>query len=250
MIVLCAGMQRSGSRWYFDLIHDLMVANGCPASLDVREKYGLSFLGQPRCNLHRAYFWRMWRLDRISRSGLTFMIKTHSRPSPSVRRLMAMGRLKATYIYRDPRDVIVSAMERGRLMRESGEARRLLGLWPYRDFARLYTVPGALFWARWQLLTRWESWMRCEGLLVMRYEDLRADPRRQLARVAEFLDLDAPQELVDRIVAGYEPDRWREKPRAFNKGVTGRYKEVFSDQEQELSRKRLGYFLKRMGYAE
>jgi hypothetical protein len=135
-------------------------------------------------------------------------------------------------------------------MRESGDARRLLGIWPYRDFARLYTVPGALFWARWQLLTRWESWMRCEGVHVMRYEDLRADPRGQLARVADFLGLDAPQELVDKIVAGYEPDSWQEKPLAYNKGVTGRFKEVLSEQEQELARKRLGGFLKRMGYEQ
>ena len=48
MIVLCAGMQRSGTRWYYNLIHDLMVANGCPRALDVREQYGLSFLGIAR----------------------------------------------------------------------------------------------------------------------------------------------------------------------------------------------------------
>ena len=146
--------------------------------------------------------------------------------------------------------MIVSALERGRLMRASGEARRLLGIWPYRDFARLYTVAGALFWARWQLLTRWERWIRCKSVLVMRYEDLRADPRGQLVRVADYLGFEAPDELVDKIVAGYEPDRWREKPRPFNKGVTGRFREVLSDQEQGLCRKRLGRFLERMGYAE
>jgi len=250
MIVLCAGMQRAGTRWYFDLIHDLMVANGCPRALDVREKYGLSFLGTPRCNLHRLSFRNMRRLDRISRSGLTFLVKTHRRPSASVRHLMAGGRLKATYIYRDPRDVIVSALERGRSMREAGDARRFMGLWPYRDFARLHTVSGALLWARWQLLTRWEGWMRCNGALVMRYEDLHADPHGQLKRVADFLDLDAPDELLEKIVADYQPDQWREKPRFFNKGVTGRFRQVLSKDEQALCRKRLGPYLRRMGYLD
>ena len=58
----------------------------------------------------------------------------------------------------------------------------------------------------------------------------------------------ALSELLEKIVANYQPDRWREKPRFYNKGVTGRFQQVLSKDEQALCRKRLGPYLQRMGY--
>ena len=86
MIVVSAGMQRSGSRWYYDLTRDLMLAAGCADALAIREKYDLQdFLNLPRCNMGRLENSKLRRLDEIGREGNTFLVKTHHRPSPGLR---------------------------------------------------------------------------------------------------------------------------------------------------------------------
>jgi hypothetical protein len=41
MIVLAVGMPRAGSGWHYNLIHDLVVANGGSISREIRQKYHL-----------------------------------------------------------------------------------------------------------------------------------------------------------------------------------------------------------------
>jgi hypothetical protein len=247
-------MQRSGSRWYYDMSHDLMVEAGCPKALDIREKYNLDFLTFPRCNLTRLYPWRLRRLDRVGRESNTFLVKSHRPPTFTLRRLLASGRFKAIYIYRDLRDVLLSGLEEGEKMRTTGKTERYFGIWPYRSFARLYTVKGACLWARWQLFTRWRKWTRCPGLLTTRYEDLLADTRGQLRRLADHLELDVSDEQIQRVVDKYRRDKalkgMIEKPKPLNKGVIGRHREVFTPQQLAICQKRLGRCLEEMGYVD
>ena len=76
------------------------------------------------------------------------------------------------------------------------------------------------------------------------------DPRGQLRRVAEFLQLDASDEQLEQIITAYQPQHWDNKPKFFNQGVIGRYKEVLTAQEQALCRRRLGRYLARMEYVD
>ena len=194
------------------------------------------------------------RLDRIGRQGNTFVVKTHRRPSPRLRRLLATGRFKATYIYRDLRDVIVAALEAGERFRATHKPRRLFLIGPYRfAFARLFTVEGAIRYARWRLVPRWEAWVRCPGVLITRYEDLLADTRGELRRLADFLQLDVTDEQMQDIAIKYQRDQGDQAAKvasALNKGVAGRHLEVLSREQQELCRKRLGRYLKRMKYLD
>ena len=252
MIVILGTMQRSGSRWYYNMINDLMVAAGGDNAHGLREKFGLRPVpGRSSTHLRRLYFWTLMRLDRISRQGHTFVLHTHRGPSPSLRMLMATGRFKANYLCRDLRDVVVSALDRSKVMHTTGQLKgRHFRIGPQRSFARLRTVKGATLWARWQLMPRWAAWMRCKDLLVTRYEDLVADTHRELKRFAAFVDLGVSDECLEGIIAAYRPERGGSAHHSLVKGVVGRYKEVLTPEQQALCRKRFGRYLEKMGYLD
>ena len=256
MILLSAGMQKSGTGWYWNMTNELLMAAGHPDARKVREEYQLeSAITAPNCNLRKLRDESIMALDRVSQQGITFAVKTHRRPSKLVRKLMAQGHFKATYIYRDLRDVIVSALDRGKVMRETGHLHgRHFYIGPQKSFAKYHTVRGAIRWARFRLLPVWKAWSQCDGVLLTRYEDLHADAHAQLRRVAEHLDLDVSDEQIATIVAAYDRGRMRaEKTSArglhLNKAITGRFKEVLNQEQQDLCRKRLGRYLELMGYS-
>lgn len=254
MIVLSAGMQRSGTRWYYNLISDVMVAAGHPPGAKVREEYDLDFLYMPNCNLRHIKARSLKRLNEVSEQGVSFLVKTHCGPTPLFRRFLNEGRMKATYIYRDLRDVILSGLERGDKIRAAGEARRCFRIGPYRTFARLHTLEGSIIWAKWQLFSRWKAWMRCKGVLFVRYEDLITDTTGQLKRFADYVDLDLPETKLQEIVDSYKRERAIKgeikMPKSLEKGIVGRYKEVFTDEQQQMCLDRLGPALKQMGYLD
>jgi hypothetical protein len=255
MLVLSAGMQKSGTGWYYNMTHDLVVAAGHDDARGIRDKYGLhSILNTRNCNVRGLEDAAMRQLDRISQEGHTFVVKTHLRPTRLVRRLMAEGHLKATYIFRDLRDAVLSCLDRGRVMRETGDLKgRHFLIGPQKSFAKYHTVQGAIRWVQWRLLPVWRAWTEMDGVLVTRYEDVHADTHRELRRLAVFLDLDVSDEQIESIVARYHRDRVSKDQGHtrlhFNKGIVGRYESVMSSEQRELCRKRLGRYLEKMGYA-
>lgn len=254
MIVLSAGMQKAGTAWYFNLTNDLMVAAGHRDLRDVREEHKLhAILTTKNGNLNWLDAGRLRPLVELSKAGETFTVKTHRRPTAAFRRFQAEGHFKSTYICRDLRDVIVSSLERGNQLRESGEARRYYKVGPYRSFARLKTVEGAVIWARWQLMPRWAAWLANEQTLVTRYEDLSADPLKELKRLAAHLELDVSATQMEAIIDTYGRKKMKPDPGRnlhFNKGVSGRYREKLTEEQQELCLRKLGPYLRKMGYLE
>ncbi len=257
MILLSAGMQKAGTGWYWNMTNELLMAAGHPDAREVRKKYQLqSVLTAANCNLPKLRDEPVMALDRVGQEGITFVVKTHRRPSKLVRKLISQGHFKATYIYRDLRDVIVSALDRGKVMRETGHlSSRHFYIGPQRSFAKYRTVRGAIRWARFRLLPVWKAWAQCDGVLLTRYEDLHADAHGQLRRLAEYLNLEVSDKQIETIVATYDRGRMKaDSPSArvlhLNKAITGRFREVLNQEQQDLCRRRLGRYLEMMGYSE
>lgn len=258
MIYVIGGMPRAGSRLYFHLIEELMISAGHPSAEELRSRFGSEL---PLRALDRFHLGKLITFDRLSRrENITFAIRTHTAPTLSIQTFMKLGRFKGTYVYRDPRDVIISALERGRIMREKGDAKRAFGFGPYRTFARLYTVEGALRWFKWQQYPRWKRWARCQNVHMSRYEDVVSETYTESKKLCDFFGLDVSDEDMNKISSTFNRTKQTDRTEYYstkysagggkllNKGIIGRYKEVLTDSEQELCRQYLGKCLDDMGY--
>ena len=242
MIVVCASLKKSGSGWYFNMTNDLLVQAGHQDVRMLRRDYALAnVLLEENCRINPNAI-NLARLLPAHRKGNTFAVKTHAGPTPSLRLLMNLGIAKTTYIYRDPRDVVLSALDHGKRVRKAGQANVL---------ATLRNVEDAVHYVR-PLLDDWEAWTRTHQALMIRYEDLVVDALGVLDRLAGFLRLDVSQDDLREVVACYAPRDQNtvvQQRTHFNKGVTERFRSQMSPAELALCQNQFGPYLQRMGYA-
>jgi estrone sulfotransferase len=174
---------RSGNTWSRFLIGNL-----------IHENEPVNFLNVERLvpDMYKTADWSMRRLPRPR------LLKSHECFDPRYR--------KVIYIVRDPRDVAVSNYHWEMKLRSVKEG------YPIEDFVPRWMEPQ--FWLR---IGSWadhvNSWLSTrqgrKDFLLLRYEDLRKDPHAELARVAEFLGLEATQARVNRAVELSSADHMR-----------------------------------------
>ncbi|MCE7860521.1 MAG: hypothetical protein DYG86_12135, partial [Chloroflexi bacterium CFX2] len=182
MIVLSVGMPRAGSGWHYNLIHDLMKTTGCADARDIRERYKLQkILTEVNCNIGVLSARRLAMVAIPALMGNTFVIKAHAAPSGASRILAKLGLLRITYIYRDPRDAMLSAFDFGQRALAKGRPNAFSHLSDFdksMDFIMEY-------------VRIWEKWTAEKNVLVARYEDLLTNYEVESARLLKYLNLDA-----------------------------------------------------------
>lgn len=238
MIVVSAGLPRSGSGWIFNLTNDLLVRAGHQDAHWVRDRYRLGrFVTAHNCNVGKPGPLKLAILAVPHLLGNSFVVKTHRKPTPALKRAMALGLAKCTYIYRDPRDVVLSAIEEGQRMRARGVS---------RAFAKIGSVEESVEEVRGWLRT-WDHWMAEDRVLHVRYEELRNEPLKQCARITRHLDIALSDDEVNRIVSKYKSGS-KVTGAHFVKGQSGRYRQVFSSEQIQLCNQALKDYLEKMGY--
>lgn len=95
----------------------------------------------------------------------------------------------------------------------------------------------------------WWKARHLSNVLLVHYRDLKADPAMEIARIADFLDVTLPADLLSRIVAASDFDAMRDQATAllgeedqslqntrrfFNKGRNERWRGVFSEANLQL----------------
>ncbi len=252
MIVVSASMPKSGSAWLYNMTQDLLLVAGNRRAQQLREERGLGpWLRGPNCSVVNLRDSTLRKLAEAVGDTQTIAVKTHRAPTAALRRRLAAGEVRATYVYRDPRDVVVSLLDHGRRLRSEGRAKRIWGIGPYRSYAKLRTVRQALLYMRLKVIPIWRAWVGTPGVLLVRYEDLKGRTDAELRRVAEYLGVDLAQEQISRIVEAYRPERLATAGRRYhlNRGTSGRFRTELSPPELVLCTKRLGSSLAAMGYA-
>jgi hypothetical protein len=240
MIVLAVGMPRAGSGWHYNLVHDLMKTTGCADARDIRERYHLQkILTEVNCNIGVLSARRLAMVTLPAWMGNTFVIKSHAGPTSASRFLQRLGLLRITYIYRDPRDAMLSAYDYGQRALKKGQPNAFSHLTDFRksvDFMMDYVLI-------------WEKWMAEKNVLISRYEDLLTDYDNEVAHLVEFLKLNATRSDVQKVIDRYRPGAAEEQQGLhFYKGKIGRFRESFSAEEQGILKEKLGLYLPRMGY--
>lgn len=240
MIVLSAGMPRAGSGWHYNLVHDLMKAAGAADSREIRAQYGLQhILTEVNCNIGVLSARRLARVTPPALMGNTFVIKAHAGPTSASRLLQRLGLLRITYIYRDPRDAMLSAYDYGQRALERGRPNAFSHL---TDFQK--SVDFIMDYVR-----IWEKWMKERDVLIARYEDLLTNYDQEAPRLIGFLKLNGSRAKVQNVIDGYRPGAAEgQQGLHFYKGRIGRFRESYSVEEQAVLKEKLGPYLERMGY--
>jgi hypothetical protein len=240
MIVLSVGMPRSGSGWHYNLVHDLMKTTDCADARDIRERYRLqNILTEVNCNIGVLSARRLALVTLPALVGNTFVIKAHAGPSSASRLLQRLGLLRTTYIYRDPRDAMLSAYDYGQRAIKKGRPNAFSHLTDFRksvDFIMDY-------------VHIWKKWMGEKDVLIARYEDLLTDYDSEVTRLVGFLKLNGANVEVQEVIDSYRPGTAEgQQGLHFYKGKIGRFRESYSAEEQKVLQEKLGTYLQRMGY--
>ena len=193
--------------------------------------------------------------DRVLRNlARPRIVKSHECFDPRYR--------KVIYIVRDPRDVAVSNYHWELKLRSVRD-----GL-PIEDFVPRWMEPE--FWPRigsWgDHVTSWLSTRQGKkGFLLLRYEDLKKDPQRALAQVADFLGIEPSLERLQRAVELSSADNMRklekqesaqwvattltrqDKPFVRN-ATSGDWKTVLPEQTVAYIEKQWGHLMRDLGY--
>jgi len=240
MIVLCVGMPRAGSGWHYNLIHDLMQTTGCADARDIRTRFHLQkVLTEVNCNIGVLSARRLAMVSVPALLGNTFVIKAHSGPTTASRLLARAGLLRITYIYRDPRDAMLSAFNYGQRALSKGRPNAFSHLTDFKQSLDFIT----------DYVQIWEAWMQEKNVLISRYEDLLTDYAAESARVAKYLGLDGSRPDVQKVIENYRPGNAEgQQGTHFFKGQIGRFREGYSVEQQRMLTSRLGPYLSRMGY--
>lgn len=240
MIVLSVGMPRAGSGWHYNLIHDLMRTTGCAEATDIRARFHLEgVLTEVNCNIGVLSARRLAMVALPALLGNTFVIKAHSKPTPASRLLRAAGLMRITYIYRDPRDAMLSAMDYGRRALSKGRPNAFS---PVAEFG-----PALDFMMEYVQI--WELWSREAHVLISRYEDLLLDYEKETGRLCDHLGLEANAQPVREVLDRNRPAQAAGRQGThFFKGRVGRFRDAFSVEQQAVLASRFGPFLESMGY--
>jgi len=241
MVILSIGMPRAGSGWYYNLTNALMMANGAQDTKEIRRRFHLQkILTEVNCNIGSFTFPRTIAVALPSLVGNTFVVKAHAGPTHSVLTAIRIGLMHPIYIYRDPRDVILSAMEIGQKAIGKGQNNAFS---PLVDFER--AVEFML-----KYLCIWEAWMNCSQALHTRYEDLLTNYDREIERLTDFLEINSAKTEIQRVFDQYRPEKTHtdQKGMHFSQGKIGRFRQKMSPEEQQRMMIAFKPYLQQMDY--
>jgi hypothetical protein len=241
MIILSAGMPRAGSGWYYNLTNDLMLASGAQDARRIRERFHLHpVLTEVNCNIGALTLRRVLAVLVPSGLGNTFVIKAHAAPGWFALKTIQWGWMRPTYIYRDPRDALLSAMENGQRAMARGKSNAFT---PLAEFE-----PALHFMSEYMQI--WKAWMGCKQALLVRYEDLLLNYDQEAGRLVDFLGLDRQKPEFQAVVERYRPEKGQsdQKGLHFSHGKIGRFRLKMSSEQQERMAARFSHYLAEMGY--
>jgi hypothetical protein len=242
MIILSVGMPRAGSGWYYNLTNDLMLANGAQDARQIRQRYRLQgILTEVNCNIGALTPRRITAVMLPSLLGNTFVIKAHAALTPYARFMIQRNLIRSTYIYRDPRDALLSVMENGQRALQRGRP---------NAFSSFAEFDAALHFMV-EYLHIWDSWMDCRQVLLVRYENLLLNYETEAELLLKFLRLERDQPQIQAVIEKYRPEKAQldQKGIHFSHGKIGRFRQKINPEQQTIMADQLGAYLTRMGYA-
>lgn len=244
MLIVSAGMEKAGTGWIFNMINDLIINSNKPGYSDVRlvrDRFHLhSVLRHHNCNGGKLNARKLIQLLIPHFLNKSFAIKTHRGPTWALKLLLKLKICKGIYVYRDPRDVVVSMFEHSEKIRAEGRT---------NSFGSLKSIEEVIFYVR-NTLNIYSSWTSIDGIMKIKYEDFREDPFFQMKAISTFIELDLSDSQIKNIIDKYTPNKTSQKGLHLNKGITGRFRSVLKSSELKLCQEYFGNYPSEMGYSD
>ena len=240
-LLLSVGMPRAGTGWYYNITQDLLNTNGGQNAKTIRAKYGLKhLLTEVNCNLGTLSFYRLLPVMFPLVFEPRYVIKLHAGRRPLADLLINLDLIKPTFIYRDPRDALLSAYEYGRRMSEAGFK---------NAFTPLTTIEEAMLFMK-DYVNFAQGWISSKKTLLTRYEDLLKSYDHEVQRLCEHINVDFESPINQAIIDKYRPERNAKNQIGlhFSKGKIGRHKTLFTDSQLAECSRLFGDFLNENGY--
>jgi hypothetical protein len=163
----------------------------------------------------------------------------HRPPHRYTALLVRLGLAKVVCSYRDPRDIVLSALDHGRRNREDPSGSTI--------FTKFTDVESTLYDVSMWLKVH-EEWRDfAKDVLLVRYEDFMADKYRIAEQINHFLELKVPGSKLDSILEEY--DKRKTRMRNFNKGTTNRYLQDMDSKDIEKCEHAFRKYLAENNYA-
>lgn len=204
----------------------------------------------------------------------TLLVKTHFMPDDKL--LFAERTTRFVYIVRHPRDVLRSCMNYAKMLMPPEEARMVTPQIYARAFLKFGGEPFFLRFGFGTVEQHVRGWLDAPQWehVVVRYEDLKARPERELSRMLRLLGHEPDMERVREAVASSEFSRVKKleekEKRAgkassvfagdaktlakghqfMNKGEIGRSLDEIIPGLEEAVSKRFAHVIERFGYAD
>jgi hypothetical protein len=247
MIVISAGMVKSGSLWYYRLIDELLVASKKKTDLLAPTHEPIEAFHQGDKIKSGLTFSELNRLSKSARLGFSYPVKTHSAPTLSLPLFGSLTRgIKISYIYRDPRDVVLSVLDHAKKAREQDIRINLRDITSFSQAVDFVEVE----------LVKWKKWKIYASFFevhMVKYEHLVDDTMSELKRLAAFLRLNAPEEKLKHIIKKHSRQSNKEIEKItnrthLNKGIAKRYLEEMDQGLLNHCERRFMPYLEDMGY--
>jgi hypothetical protein len=231
MIVISNSLPKSASTLIFrmeaEIIRRTLSRNGQDA---FHERF-------PKYDLNPLVWSDVLALCRIDLAHGTFAVKTHHSAGRSIRLIQRLGLSRATFCYRDPRDVLLSALDHGRKSRAKEP--------PQAAFDNFHSIEQSIPNVRAMLNKAW-TWVDEPRTLMIRYEDTIEDLFKVLQQVVAFLELPADEGLLRELVERENANR-AQSPN-FNTGATGRWRREMTPEQIARCNEAFRPFLERFDY--
>lgn len=243
MIIICAGMEKSGTGLLFNYLNDYLTIEYDKNTKTIRDKYDLNdLLMKNNCQIHNLHLSKVWQLRKTYLNEKLFVIKCHNKPEWNTKLMARLGIFKLVYSYRDPRDVILSAIDFGNKLLTQKQHRGMFSeKFPNVDIGVNSIKP----W-----LHIWEKWNNFKDVKMIRYEDMNSNPYSTFLNTITYLGLSVNELTINKIIEKYSKHVLTSDVAAvhFNKARNQRYLTEMSDKQIELCNKELGSYIIKMGY--
>lgn len=177
------------------------------------------------------------RLIELAKNQGPTVVKVHCFLTPYLREVLESGDAMATFCYRDPRDMILSAMDHR--VRAAKQGRDVFGKFTtVKD-----SLDEAVYWCRMSC-----TWHESRLAELFQYVDTVARPIWQMRRLAEFFNVDASDALIEEVQAvecRQKSVGWCE----FNKGDLSRYTTEMNSHEIKICNQYLGKYIRQLGFS-